>query len=95
MEDGRFFTAGGDGGPDVGRPAGSGLLNGLDGMRIFDVATNTWTRITPMQRTRWYPSVLRTSDEKFLIIGGQVALLNYGPTIPLYILTEECVKCFT
>ena len=72
MEDGNMFTAGGDDNPDVGRPGGTGLINGLNGIRIFTTETNSWTRIVQMSKTRWYPTVLRTFEEKFLIIGGQV-----------------------
>ena len=72
MENGEMFSAGGDGSPGIDRDAGQGLQNGLDNMRIFDWRTNTWRHIVKMQKTRWYPSVVRTSDEKFIIIGGQV-----------------------
>lgn len=69
MEDGNSLSVGGDSGGDPGRPGDIG--NGLAGIRIYNTDNGKWSFIEPMQKTRWYPSVIRTSNEKFMIIGGQ------------------------
>jgi hypothetical protein len=71
MDDGRIFTAGGDNGPDMNRDAATGLTNGLQNFRYYDPTTNLWTVMqSRLQVTRWYPSVIRTTAEKYFIIGG-------------------------
>ena len=73
MEDGRLFTAGGDGAGDMNRAAAVGLINGLRRMRYFDPKTDAWTVLdVKMQVTRWYPTLVRTVAGTVWIMGGLV-----------------------
>ncbi|DBA68157.1 TPA: hypothetical protein ACH3X2_013911 [Trebouxia sp. C0005] len=46
------------------------LTNGLQTVRVFDPATQTYQVVGEMERGRWYPSVTVLADGDLLIVGG-------------------------
>jgi hypothetical protein len=65
------FTAGGD------ENYFDGLVNGLNGMHLFDRNTEKYINGAKMQRTRWYPTTIRMPNNDYWIIGGQVTGNQY------------------
>src|SRR5262245_53508952 len=62
LTDGRIFVVGGH-------------LNGYVGTNnatIFDPALNAWTNVAPMTYGRWYPSMIRLSDGRMLVVSGAI-----------------------
>jgi hypothetical protein len=75
LSDGRVLVAGGTGEYDKqivnGRMQDSG--HGFAGIRdvvIFDPATVTWSIALPMEHGRWYPTVIRLSDNTVMAASG-------------------------
>jgi hypothetical protein len=95
LADGGLLVAGGTGQYDKQIVNGTmqDVGHGFAGIRdvlIFDPATATWSKIQPMAHGRWYPTVIRLSDNAVLaasgldeqaqgrereILGGQAAFL--------------------
>ena len=46
------------------------LTNGLQTVRVFDPATQTYQVVGEMERGRWYPSVTVLATGDLLIVGG-------------------------
>ncbi len=68
LPDGRVLAAGGSDWETLPDPAVP--LHGLKDARVFDPATDDWTRVADMNAARWYPSVIETPDGKPLSISG-------------------------
>ncbi len=47
---------------------------------VYHRTANTWTRLADMQIGRWYPGIVRLSDERILLIGGEGPEEGYGRT---------------
>ena len=60
LSDGRMFVVGGH----------VGAYIGINGATVFNPSTNTWTDTTPMNYARWYPSLIRLSDGRMLVVSG-------------------------
>jgi hypothetical protein len=69
LEDGTFFTSGGDDYGSAG-PATLGLRNGLNLQRIYYPDTNTWEYLHDMRAPRWYPTNIRLANGDIFIISG-------------------------
>ena len=69
LANGDIFMTGGDAGNSVGGAA-KGLQDGLHKQRIFDYTKNQWRYENDMLRPRWYPSVIRTTEESVFVFGG-------------------------
>ena len=81
LPDGRVMLAGGQSMyQDPGVPGypkvGVIELNGLRNTRIFDPATNTWSETAPMNRERWYPTVVTQPDGSTLVFSGTRKLIK-------------------
>jgi len=64
LADGRLLVAGGNNHPTE-------ALNGIPDITIFDPATNTWSRSTPMRRGRWYPTSTTLGNGDVVILAGK------------------------
>jgi hypothetical protein len=64
LPDGRVLVAGGNNHPTE-------ALNGIPDITIFDPAANKWTRSTPMQRGRWYPTATTLGNGEVVILAGK------------------------
>jgi len=62
LTDGRILVVGGH---------QSGYV-GINGATVFDPATNVWTDAAPMTYARWYPSQIRLSDGRMLVVSGAI-----------------------
>tara|TARA_A100001388_G_scaffold267118_1_gene240904 strand:+ start:1234 stop:3102 length:1869 start_codon:yes stop_codon:yes gene_type:complete len=49
------------------------------GTQIFDVKNNSFSKLKDLNYPRWYGSLIRTSDDKFIMVGG-IDLLNDIPS---------------
>jgi len=61
LPDGSLLVTGGHISPDHGIPDAN----------IFDVATASWTTVTPMRRGRWYPTTTTLPDGQVVTLAGQ------------------------
>jgi hypothetical protein len=76
------FTAGGDSDPY------DGLLNGLNGIHLFDKATEKYVDGGKLMKTRWYPGAFRMSNNDVWVMGGQVTGNQYQVNNDLEIISE-------
>lgn len=55
------------------------LTNGLQTVRVFDPANQTYRVVGEMERGRWYPSVTVLANGNLLIVGGmqQASTVQY------------------
>ena len=51
---------------------------GIKNIYMFNPDTRTWTRKADMRAARWYPSVTQMSDNRMMIIGGQITWHNFA-----------------
>ena len=75
LADGRVLTTGGSEYHGLQEPM-QWPLDGIPDARIFDPATDTWTRYADMVLGRWYPSLLLLPDGAPATIGGIETLSN-------------------
>ncbi len=68
LPDGRVLTAGGTTWHDLVVP--EPFLDGSNNTRIYDPATDTWTRAQDMVNWRWYPSVISAADGDAMAVSG-------------------------
>lgn len=54
------------------------LTNGLQTVRLFDPATQTYQVVGEMERGRWYPTVNVLADGDLLIVGGMQQVNGIG-----------------
>jgi len=56
---------------------------GLPDVNVFDPATSTWSKATPMAAGRWYPTAMTMADGSILVVSGNTAdhLLNEIPEV--------------
>ena len=64
LGDGRLLISGGNSDPNVG-------ANGIPDNTIFDPASQTWSRSTPMRYARWYPTNTTLGNGEVLILAGR------------------------
>jgi hypothetical protein len=64
LADGRLLASGGNSDPNVG-------ANGIPDNTIFDPATLSWSRATPMRYARWYPTNTTLGNGDVLILAGR------------------------
>ena len=64
LPDGRLLVSGGNNDPNV-------ALNGIPDITIFDPATLSWSRSTPMRRGRWYPTNTTLANGDVVILAGK------------------------
>ncbi len=62
LTDGRILVVGGH----------QGGYFGINGATVFDPATNVWTDAAPMTYARWYPSLIKLSDGRMLVVSGAI-----------------------
>ncbi len=74
LPDGRVLTIGSSQWTTL--PTLTPFLTGGADTRIFDPATDTWTRAPDMSFGRWYPSIIETADGDALAISGITSLSN-------------------
>ena len=71
LNDGRVFLAGGANG--VGGGPGGADPQLLRQAKVYNPATNTWTRLADMNVPRWYPSIVRLPYDQILAFGGDTS----------------------
>jgi PKD repeat protein len=64
LADGRLLVSGGNSDPNVG-------AHGIPDNTIFDPATQSWSRATPMRYARWYPTNTTLGNGDVLILAGR------------------------
>ena len=79
--DGRVLAVGGtdyynEPGVDEPFPFGISELEGLRNARLFDPATNRWTKTGSMAYGRWYPTVLNLEDGDVFVASGVTKLVK-------------------
>lgn len=79
--DGRILAVGGtdyykEPGVDEPIPFGVSELEGLRNARLFDPASNRWTKTGDMHHGRWYPSALNLPDGDVLVASGVTRLVK-------------------
>lgn len=75
LADGRVLTTGGSEYHGLQEPT-QWPLDGIKDARIFDPATDSWTRYADMVLGRWYPSLMLLPDGSPATIGGIETLSN-------------------
>jgi hypothetical protein len=67
LADGRLLFVGGT---SYYPPLPDPFYGGLKEAYLFDPADDTWTRLPDMHEGRWYPTLLRLTDDTVLVISG-------------------------
>ncbi|MGH0028560.1 MAG: galactose oxidase-like domain-containing protein [Myxococcota bacterium] len=75
LDDGRVIAMGGSG----GNPSNAATL-----AIVFDPTTESWTRVTDMHETRWYPTAKALPDGRVLVMSGQQSGIRYADTPEVY-----------
>lgn len=69
LPDGRILSAGGSLWHAVLLEPGESFVDGIPDARVYDPATNTWSRVADMTIPRWYPTAMTTSEGALLASG--------------------------
>lgn len=75
LPDGRILTAGGTHWHDATADFAL-FLDGIKDARIFDPATDTWSRVADLDLNRWYPSLFTSPDGTAVAASGIGNLVN-------------------
>ncbi len=77
LPDGRILTAGGTHWHDASQDQKL-FLDGTRDARVYDPATDTWTKLSDMVLNRWYPTVLTTPEGDAVAASGIGNLATYS-----------------
>jgi hypothetical protein len=75
LADGRLFVAGGH---VAGAAKGTQPGDGAPDAGIYNPLNNTWTKLPPMNRGRWYPEVVTLGDGNALVLSGNTGYDGFG-----------------
>jgi hypothetical protein len=96
--DGGLFCAGQAPDKDGNIVVVGGFIDGEKGIKdisVFNPDTNTWTKKTPMNFARWYPTATTLSDGRILAMSGQITSGTYANTPEIFDNTTNTMSQLT